>query len=295
MVMEILKKLAPQNNYLLCLAAALILLSACEKEANVKIPEVEPKPVLTCFISPEDSLIRVSLTNSIPLYTESSNKYPYEIKNAIITIKSATASYIIPWYKDSVGYQLSTKLFPIEAGKLYSLEVSIPDGRFLTATTKVPASSFPNFDFSIVKNLLDSNEFGVSYEFVYKLNWQDISGEENFYRSVIYNLYTDSMSSADTLAQIINEQFESDKGKDGGNLVAQGIGSLYYNPGSPIPNNFNNYIAYLIMCNKEYFDYHKDLYQNNDVNPFSEAKINYSNIEGGIGCFSAYRMTKKRF
>ena len=57
---------------------------ACEKEANVKIPETEPKPVLVCFISPEDSLISVSLTNSIPLYTGNANNYPYEIKNATI-------------------------------------------------------------------------------------------------------------------------------------------------------------------------------------------------------------------
>ncbi len=64
-----------------------------------------------------------------------------------------------------------------------------------------------------------------------------------------------------------------------------------------LPNPFerNVNLAYLILGNRDYYLYHKDLYESNDENPFSEAKINFSNIEGGIGCFGAYRMKRKRF
>jgi len=296
MVMEILRKKTMIRNQLLVIIFLLMIgiFYACEKEANVKIPETEPKPVLVCFISPEDSLISVSLTNSIPLYTGNANNYPYEIKNATITISNGNLSKNIPWFKDSIGYQLSTSLFPIIAGETYTLEVEIPDGRKLNTKTKVPNESFPQFDFTIDKSLIDSNEFGVNYEFIYTLSWNDMPAVANYYRSVIYNLYNDSSLGVDTIAQPFNELFESDQGKDGGTIKITGQGTIYYVPGST-PLNSSNYIAYLMLCNKEYFEYHKDLYSNFGDNPFSEAKINYSNIEGGIGCFSAYRLAKKRF
>lgn len=271
------------------------IIISCRKEANVKIPETEPKPVLVCFISPEDSLIRVKLTNSIPLYTDNSKKYPYEINDAEITISNGINSHKIPLFRDTIGYQLSTRVFPINAGVTYTLEVKIPDGRYLTAKTTVPKDNFPSFNFEIEKTLFDSSEFGVEYDLLYELSWNDIPSATNFYRGVIYNLYSDSILGIDTLATPFNELFESDEGKDGGIILIKGQSKLFYIPGSSTPINSSNYIAYLMLCNKEYFDYHKDLYTNNDVNPFAESKLNFSNIEGGIGCFSAYRLAKKRF
>jgi hypothetical protein len=294
--MEILINYTNMRNVNLPIVFLLIALIfySCEKEANVKIPETEPKPVLVCFISPEDSLISVSLTNSIPLYTKNSVKYPYEINNATITISNGSKSVKIPWYKDSIGYQISTTLFPIYPGETYSLEVNIPDGRKLSAKTKVPANVFPQFNFTLTKNLIDSNEYSVNYNFIYELSWNDIPSEANYYRGIIYNLYSDSTLAPDTVAQPLNELFESDQGKDGGLIKINGQGNLFYVPGAT-PISSTNYIAYLMLCNKDYYDYHKDLFNNNDTNPFAESKINFSNIEGGIGCFSAYRMSKKRF
>ncbi len=296
MVMEILNKKTMNNlKILVMLFISTGIFISCRKEANVKIPETEPKPVLVCFISPEDSVIRVKLTNSIPLYTDNSKKYPYEISNAEITISNGNNSKRIPLIHDTIGYQLSTSEFPIQAGVTYTLEVKIPDGRYLTAKTTVPKDNFPSFNFEIEKTLFDSSEFGVEYDLLYELSWNDIPGATNFYRGVIYNLYSDSILGVDTIATPFNELFESDEGKDGGNIEIKGQAKLFYIPGSSVPINSSNYIAYLMLCNKEYFDYHKDLYTNNDINPFAESKINYSNIEGGIGCFSAYRLAKKRF
>lgn len=293
MVMEILKHLSTKLIFALLLS--LLLFSGCRKEATVKIPETEPKPVLVCFISPEDSLIRVKLTNSITLYTDNSKKYPYYITNAEVTLSHGSFSKNIPLIQDTLGYQLHTSLFPIKPGETYTLTVKIPDGRTLTATTTVPKEDFPMLNFSIEKKLLDSNEYAITYEYNYTMSWNDIPSSANYYRSVIYSLYTDSALSGDTTAQQINEAFDSDAGKDGSVFKIAGTGNVYYFQGSPGPISGSNYIAYLMLCNKEYFEYHKDLYTFSDINPFSESRINYSNIEGGIGCFSAYRLSKKRF
>lgn len=295
MVMEILNKYFKNNFSAVIFFMLGLSIISCKKEAQVKIPETEPKPVLVCFISPEDSLIRVKLTNSVPLYTSNSKQYPYNITNAVITISDGSSSKIIPLFQDTVGYQLHTKYFPIKAGGTYQLEVKIPDGRSLLAKTTVPADNFPSFNFSLEKNLIDSSEFGVNYEFVYSLSWNDIPSVANYYRGIIYNLYSDSTLMGDTIAQVFNELYENDLGKDGASIKINGQGNYFYIPGSTTPINSSSYIAYLMLCNKEYFDYHKDLYTNNDVNPFAESKINFSNIEGGIGCFSAYRLARKRF
>jgi hypothetical protein len=295
MVMEVLNKKFGFNYFLLFFLLISSIIISCEKEAQVKIPETAPKPVLVCFISPEDSLITVNLTNSVPLYTSNSTKYPFYITNATITISDGVLSKNIPFVQDTIGYQLSTKDFPIKAGLTYQLDVKIQDGRVLSAKTTVPITDFPSFDFSIKRNLIDSNEYVVNYEFIYDLSWSDIPSTANYYRGVIYNLYSDSTLLGDTIAQTLNELFESDLGKDGATIKITGQDNFYYFPGTSTPNSSSNYIAYLMLCNKEYFEYHKDLYTNNDVNPFSEAKLNFSNIQGGIGCFSAYRLARKRF
>jgi hypothetical protein len=53
--------------------------------------------------------------------------------------------------------------------------------------------------------------------------------------------------------------------------------------------------AFLISGNEDYINYHKDLQRFQDLNPFSEPTINFSNIKGGIGCFGAYLIDRKRF
>jgi hypothetical protein len=113
MVMEILTRY--QSSVLLMLqkilAAIVICLyfTACTKDATVKLPDTAPKPVLVCFVSPEDPFIRVKLTNSVPLYSSSTKNYPFEIKDAEVIISNGITSAQVTWYKDSVGYLLSTR------------------------------------------------------------------------------------------------------------------------------------------------------------------------------------------
>lgn len=259
------------------------------------LPKTEPKPVLVCFLSPEDSFITVRITNSIPLYRGTGNQYPLEINNAEVRLSDGSSTVIIPWFKDSIGYRISSSAFPILPGKTYLIEVNIPDGRKLSAQTKVPISNFPEVDVTLNSQMTDSNEFGVVYDFSYELSWLDLPGEGEFYRTVLASLGVDSFISNDSIAQVMLELFESDLGKDNTRFKVFGNATLFYEAGTPNPISGRSNLAYLILSNQEYYRYHKDLYESNDQNPFSEAKINFSNIDGGIGCFAAYRLKKMRF
>ncbi len=296
MDMAVLKKLGRKKVEIMFSLFCLLTLVSCEREANVKLPETDPKPVLACFISPEDTLIRVHLTNSRPLYVKNKILYPLLINNAVITISNGASSVLIPWINDSLGYQLSTQYFNIEPGKTYILEAKIPDGRVVSAHCTVPNSAFPEYDFTVQKVITDSSEYGVQYELLFEYAIHDIAEEQNYYRLVNYYLHTDSFPILHTNASISHEEYISDKGKDG--LTQKVKGNVY--AFTPNPNNpgmqDSKFITYLMMCNDSYYHYHKDLYTNSGGNnPFSEAKINYSNIVGGIGCFGAYRMVRNKF
>ncbi len=64
----------------LCIIVNSLTFVSCERDATVELPDTEPKPVLVCFISPQDSMIRVTLTNSRPIYSSQKSNFPYIIK-----------------------------------------------------------------------------------------------------------------------------------------------------------------------------------------------------------------------
>jgi hypothetical protein len=271
----------------------LMVLSACEREAMVKLPEVDPRPVLTCFISPDDEYILVKLNYSFPLYRNNRNdKSGKAISDAVVRISGENASTIIPFVNDSIGYRLASSQFPVLPGKKYKLTVELSDGQLLSAETTVPELTFPSLEYNIVPEMVDSGDFGVSYEIAYELRFQDYVGVENFYRILVYNLFSDLGTVNDTLAQLFNSTLITDAGKDGEMQSIKGVSYYFDMSNTPIINNYNMMI-YAIHANRDYYLYHRDLETNFD-SPFSEPRINYSNVNGAIGCFGAFRMTRLR-
>ena len=282
-------------SYFLTLVSTLTFIS-CERDANVKLPDTAPKPVLVCFISPQDSIIKVMLTNSRQIYTTQKGNYPYIIKNADVKISINGTSATIPFINDSLGYQLSTKFFSIKEGEKYFLEVNIPDGRKLSSNTQVPAKKPSEIKYKSIRTLYDSSEFFIDLSYDKEISWNDIPGEKNTYRALVYILRI-TKNSNDTTALQYAEFYKTDEIGDGSILT---ISSQIYAGYSTdtLSGDFPTFvgtIAFLIVGNDDYIKYHKDLTRNVvESNPFSEPTINFSNIKGGIGCFGAYLMDRKR-
>jgi hypothetical protein len=269
---------------------------SCERDANVKLPDTSPKPVLVCFISPQDSLIRVTLTNSRPIYSTQKSNFPYIIKNAEIKISINGTSATIPFINDSAGYQLNAKFFPIKEGEKYSLEVSIPDGRKLSSETIVPSKKPEDVNFKITRTVNDSSLYFIDVKYDVEISWKDIIGEKNTYRSLVYS-FTATKNSTDTSTFLVSEEYKSDELGDGLTMKVNSENFAGYSTDSlsiDIPT-YAGTVAYLIVGNDDYIKYHKDLSRFQDMNPFSEPTINFSNIQNGIGCFGAYIIEKKRW
>lgn len=69
----------------------------------------------------------------------------------------------------------------------------------------------------------------------------------------------------------------------------------YYGGNVPITKRPVSVNGMLLHVDKNYYDYHRTLQQQNDIdgNPFAEPVLISTNIEGGLGCFGAYNRTTK--
>ena len=217
------------------------------------------------------------------------------------------------------GYFISTKEFSIIAGKTYTLIVSASGLPTATATCTVPTKSLVNqSDLEIVDNGLDSSVSGSTYSNgqLIKVNYRyhkkytvkikDNPSEENFY-SVGY----------------LSQKIEQTKGSDGKIIILPPLNlqepygdllsdyrkngavlnfiPLRMNLASDNNNNPNlKVISYKVSCfvaitDKIFYQYNKSVGSSSGIyndNPFTEPVLTYTNINGGLGVFAGYNMTR---
>ena len=269
------------NHYIKSIALIVIIgFSSCEKDADVKLPEVESKLVINSFISPQDTLVRVTVSISQPLYNNSNSGQYTAISNATVQINDGTNFQTLTYNSDYNYYFISSSQFPITVGTTYYLAVSTPDGKNVSASTTVPSLN-STLTFSS-QNVFDPNS---SFKYFFKTQWNDFAGTENYYRIVYYDKEFDGV---DTVLWSAYSKTLSDKGKDGG----------------IINHDFEVYTAYittgnglgelqLIHASKEYYLFHSKLLDAAfSGGPFSEPVQMYSNITGGFGVFAGFNAYK---
>ncbi len=258
------------------------LLTSCEKEANVKLPETKPLPVLFSYISPQDTLIRVKLTMSQPLYGTASGDISDPVTNATIILSSTQGNITLLYNNQSGYYEAMSNTYPIYYGATYKLGVTLANGSFAEAETTVPGNIIPILNASaeaLTVNNMPQTRF--------KLNFNDDGSTVNYYRvsvlGIEYNFPLDTFFSETGIRAIYTDLNNNGKNMEvsfenyGGNNLGQ-IG----------------YDIYLLNCNKDYFQFYKSIFNYQNGNPFAEPSLIYSNVKGGFGVFSAYTMSKYR-
>jgi hypothetical protein len=267
------------NYYIKLIALSLIIgLSACEKDADVKLPKVESKLVVSSFISPMDTIIKVNVTLSQPLYNNSNSNDYSAISNAAVQINDGTNFQTLAYNDTGNYYFVSTTLFPLSVGTTYYLTVSTPDGKNVNASTSIPSSN-QSLTYS-AEPIVDPNN---SNRFFFSTEWNDPSGAENYYRIVYYDKYYYD-GSTDTSYYSAHSNDISDKDKDG-STIAESF-EIYASINSTM--NASGELQ-LIHASKEYYLYHSKLFDAAySSGPFSEPVQMYTNINGGYGVFAGY-------
>jgi hypothetical protein len=155
-----------------------LVLTSCEKEVtNIKIPQSPPKLAIAAFISPQDTIIRVSVVKSIPVLGKGSLSTE-NIKDAVVVVSDESNSVTLLFNENERIYTIDAKEFPILPGKTYFLSVNNSEGLQATASCTIPLS-YTNTLEMIVDSV--DNEYGGKL-YSMQLLWKDIPAEVNYYR-----------------------------------------------------------------------------------------------------------------
>lgn len=190
---------------------SLITLQACDNMFSLTSP-VDPakfekqgrRLVVNSFISPQDSLIRVEVSRSSPLFGEPPAFESVEeiiaynfVQDAEVIISDGETEARLTYTEENNGdtrlnairlynYVIPIAEFPIVAGKTYILTVTTPEGETATASTSIPDKP----DLREVNLTMHSQERGyctdcpLEYYYIMTVKWTDQPETEDIYRLI---------------------------------------------------------------------------------------------------------------
>src|SRR6478752_468719 len=93
------------------------LFFSCTKEAKVKLPETKPLPVMYSYICPTDSVIRLKLMSSSPLYSSNEIDILAAVPDGDVKISSSQGTAQLIFNQNTQYYELKTSAYPIVPGQ----------------------------------------------------------------------------------------------------------------------------------------------------------------------------------
>lgn len=270
------------------LVSCFFLVFSCTKEANVKLPETKSLPVLYSYLCPSDSLIRLRLTYSSPLYNSNEIDVLKPVRDADVKISSTQGTGQLIFNAWTGYYELNTGSYPVMPGQTYKMTVTTAQGNIATAETQVPVSTVPINAVSV--ETIPENYFSSDR---IKASFTDEPGRTNYYRlaalyASVFKFESDTMTSDTRITELY-----SDLNRDG--QAASLAGRFYRQTDSIGDFSSEHYEVFLFNCSLSYFSFHNSLRNYSGGDPFSEPSLMYTNVSGGFGCFGAYTRSSFRY
>lgn len=253
--------------------------TSCEQDANVDVPEVDPKLVINCFITPQDSILRANISMSMPVFGSTTNNGP--ITDATVTLYGNSSSVVLSYNANTYSYEASSAAFSILAGNEYHIVASVPSGLNADAYTTVPSAPV-NFTSSMSDTITNQDQSGYEGQARITYSFSDPGGQQDFYRLVPYHIIY-SQWSIDTNFQRAGWELFTDENADG-TTISRNFTSYYY------AYNGDSIVAidlYFMHGNYDYYSFHKSIENYSGDNPFAEPTLIYSNVNNGLGIFAA--------
>lgn len=291
----------------------LLGLIACEKDAsNIPIP-FEKKLVIESYLSPQDTELRVTITQNYPTVGPGSVRGAgFQVPlppppAATITLSDGQQTVPVPLrvVRDAAGnpipersgYLLPASALPIVPGRTYTLRVTAPGFPEAEATCTIPLRRVEASTAEIIRGTETSPGGGGARTF-YQAVFTDLSGEENYYSTALSVLNTVTPPPAQgrpyTNINTQGTQFHSQGTTDGGKIKT---GRAFSFGDGQLPANWlqtRQLELIIATTDQPYFDYNRTLrqQQRSDENPFAEPVLVYSNVRGGLGIFAGYQLSR---
>jgi hypothetical protein len=267
-----------KNGIVLTILYSLFLV-ACEQEADIPLPKVEPKMAVSCFFSDQTDTLRVMLRWSDPVFTNQ-DKEGQIVRDALVVFYNNEFSVNLYLDETTGYYQAPVEGFSIEPGKAYSLSVVGTDGTTVNATSYVPFDE-PDVRAASVTREVSLDQYG---QYLVQFNFETLLGNINplepYYRLMYYQTWADStvMFQSYSIGEVLYE-FENGKEEDNLTLRVEQYG---------MDTTLLLHKAVVIHGSEDYYRFHKTV-QSIGYGPFAEPTIVYSNINNGLGIFAGYR------
>ena len=285
------------------LLGTLLWLPACVRDASVEVPATKPKLVLSCFLSPQDTVLKVNVSKSVPIYNNPADgNQESRVDDATVTLSDGTSTVRLALARANTGeYTIRANNLPILSGKTYYLNVTAPGGFQAEAFCTIPAQAHD----AVSSIRLDSTlvNGGIGKEYSLSVEWKDAPGEGDYYRlfaerpgSIQRGYNPTDPEKPDTLYFPISfeqgEAYTRDLGQEGRRyLVKNGkFVSLFDPSGMGNSDGLERKInVVLLTTDRGYYEYHRSLENYVGDNPFSEPILLFSNVKGGMGIMSGYQ------
>ncbi len=262
------------KNILIISIIACLFTSCKSLVTDIDIP-YHDRLVIQCFISPQDTLLEVSVTKTAPVIGEildGAERYP-NILNANVVLSDGQKSVTIPYRTlqlpssyDADGeyiftarsrYFLSAKNLPIVAGKLYTLKVSAPGFDSVEGSCLIPTKVVAEKDISYVQTMVTGTAgrggggqggggggATITYPSI-EVRFKDIVGEESFYSvgQFFYQkgTYLDATGAKKLRVNWTTKyEYIADKGQENTTIVAQAFDLKSFNNFSSFGGGGNN-------------------------------------------------------
>ena len=254
---------------------------SCSKEANVKLPETKPLPVMYSYICPSDSVITLKLFYSSPLYGANQVDILAPVSDGDVKISSALGTAQLIFNPITKYYELQTNTYPIAPGQVYKMTVTTINGDIATAETQVPFTTVP-INTLTVETITESSS---TYDRI-KVSFTDEPGRLNYYRIAALHAFAYTFQVDTIVDEARISKLYSDINHDGENVLLDGRVGQSYDSTEYYSTEY--YDVFLYNCSESYYNFHKSLLNYTGDNPFAEPSLIYSNVKGGFGCFGAY-------
>lgn len=287
---------------ILSFVVALVLFTACQKVVDAdELLDTEEKVLITSYISPQDTVLRVNVTKALPAIGTPLSVRDFEgnlekflIKDATVLLSDEEGNETNLTYSDSLNtYLANASTLNILTNRDYFLKVVV-DGQEFNASCTIPEKVTEINE----RVTMREGDFG-GRDIDINLSFQDILGERNFY--ILGGLVTTTIKFEDEEEPqtfsfglfFDTDEFLQDNLLDGDTLSGSAVNYIGRDA-----NVLETKIT-LQVANVE-----EALFQNlrtastnvdADGNPFVEYAIAPNTIldEGAVGVFAGYNLTEK--
>ncbi len=253
----------------------LALATACEKTITVKLPAYEPQLAVEMYLE-EGKPLRCLLTESLP-YTDTAFNKP--VSNAIVVVSDGlhNDTLVNALSQDTVLGRFYNYYHPrvitVSSTKKYTLRITDQHNRVITGATSFSQKVVPIDSVTVKPSLSDKDSFSVGMVI------SDPPDAENYYRFLV----------AEKRSKFLNNLTDfslSDNSFNGQRF------SFFSDP-DYARNDLVLVRVYALQ--KAHHDYHQSTRdaRRSNFNPFSQPALIKSNVEGGLGIFTAVRYDER--